>query len=281
MKIIFSRKGFDSSNGGVPSPIFESGKLLSLPIPDFNSSVRYCDLTWESTNLGILVEDLTKKKISREHGVHHDPDLRINATARRTDWLPLFGQAKAAQSHLKNRGVDEGDIFLFFGWFRKVFKNNGCWSYVPNAPDIHVLFGWLQIQAVHNLSLGDLELEEWKKEHPHCQTNYKNNCLYVARRQLAIPELSRELSGGGIFTNYRSNLCLTAPNQSRSIWQLPEWFHPAEGKSDLSYHGDIRRWKKENSFAILDTAKIGQEFVLDCEDYPEAIPWLAKLFENQ
>jgi hypothetical protein len=129
MKIIFSRKGFDSKFGGVASPIFASGKMLSLPIPDEkNLAVRYCDLAWESTNLGTLVEDLTKRKISRLHGVHHDPDLRFEAATRRPDWLPLFGQAKAAQSHLKNQDVGEGDIFLFFGWFRKVFQNNRCWS---------------------------------------------------------------------------------------------------------------------------------------------------------
>lgn len=149
---------------------------------------------------------------------------------------------------------------------------------MPNTPNLHVLFGWLQIHAVHNLPSN--KLEDWKKDHPHCQTNYKNNCLYAARPQLVMPKLSRELPGGGIFTNYQSALCLTAPHQSRSIWQLPEWFHPADGKSALSYHGDIRRWKMENSFAILDIAKIGQEFVLNCEDYPEAISWLAKLFED-
>ena len=31
MKIILSRKGFDSANGGGPSPIFPDGRLLSLP----------------------------------------------------------------------------------------------------------------------------------------------------------------------------------------------------------------------------------------------------------
>ena len=33
MKVILSRKGFDSSNGGCPSPILPDGTLLSLPIP--------------------------------------------------------------------------------------------------------------------------------------------------------------------------------------------------------------------------------------------------------
>lgn len=33
MKIILSRKGFDSSYGGYPSPILPDGSLLSIPIP--------------------------------------------------------------------------------------------------------------------------------------------------------------------------------------------------------------------------------------------------------
>ena len=33
MKIILSRKGFDSANGGIVSPIMEDGTLVSFPIP--------------------------------------------------------------------------------------------------------------------------------------------------------------------------------------------------------------------------------------------------------
>jgi len=52
MKIIFSRKGFDSSTGGVPSPIFPDGKILSLPIPDKLSPIKYKDINWNQYNLG-------------------------------------------------------------------------------------------------------------------------------------------------------------------------------------------------------------------------------------
>ena len=33
MRVILSRKGFDSQYGGMPSPILPDGTLLSLPIP--------------------------------------------------------------------------------------------------------------------------------------------------------------------------------------------------------------------------------------------------------
>ena len=32
MKIILSRKGFDSANGGIVSPIFEDGTMVSFPV---------------------------------------------------------------------------------------------------------------------------------------------------------------------------------------------------------------------------------------------------------
>ena len=34
MKIIISRKGFDSGSGGFPSPIMPDGTLLTTPIPE-------------------------------------------------------------------------------------------------------------------------------------------------------------------------------------------------------------------------------------------------------
>lgn len=44
MKIILSRKGFDSGYAGYPSPILPNGELISLPIPDFSKDIRYEDL---------------------------------------------------------------------------------------------------------------------------------------------------------------------------------------------------------------------------------------------
>ena len=47
MKIILSRKGFDSANGGIVSPIMEDGTMLSFPIPskdkDSYDDLIYCD----------------------------------------------------------------------------------------------------------------------------------------------------------------------------------------------------------------------------------------------
>ena len=45
MKLILSRKGFDSSYGKVPSPIFPDDRMLSLPIPDKSSVIKYSDIS--------------------------------------------------------------------------------------------------------------------------------------------------------------------------------------------------------------------------------------------
>lgn len=82
MKIIFSRKGFDSGSGGFPSPIFPDGRLLSLPIPDKKSPITYKDIRWGSYNVGEVVESLTDGKITSDYRAHLDPDVDEASTWR-------------------------------------------------------------------------------------------------------------------------------------------------------------------------------------------------------
>ena len=55
-KIIFSRKGFDSSFGGVASPIFDDGSMYSLPIPS-SDRLKFQDIayTYKGDSLGEIV----------------------------------------------------------------------------------------------------------------------------------------------------------------------------------------------------------------------------------
>ncbi len=82
MRLILSRKGFDSSSGGCPSPIFPGGSMISLPIPDMRSPIRYCDLTWRGRNLGDVVAELTKGKQRSDYSANLDPDLRRDLVPR-------------------------------------------------------------------------------------------------------------------------------------------------------------------------------------------------------
>lgn len=285
MKLIISRKGFDSSAGGVPSPIFPNGEMLSLPIPDHGSAIRYRDITWNGKSMGPLVEQLTVKAIRQSHGVHLDPDIRADAlTNRPLGWRGLFGQAGAAQSHLSTR-VGKGDLFLFFGWFRQVSYNpdTGRYGYLKKAPNLHVLFGWLQIENTIGLESGRPDLAKWMSYHPHCLPHYPaiNNTLYIAREDLTLGNKRVPGKGYGSIRHYDDRLCLSCKDQpKRSVWKLPMWFYPYHrSRSALSYHDDMSRWNICQDGVLLNTAARGQEFILDTDEYPEAVAWVQELLD--
>ena len=64
MKIILSRKGFDSgkSNGCFPSPILPNGKIISFPIPSSDSCLSWDDIETEDIDLKEIIKDLRKKQ---------------------------------------------------------------------------------------------------------------------------------------------------------------------------------------------------------------------------
>ena len=84
-KSSLSRKGFDSSYGGCPSPIFPDGAIYSLPIPgDDHAAVHHGDLDHGNVNIGQVVEDLTRGRLDARDGVHLDPDVREEPSAPET-----------------------------------------------------------------------------------------------------------------------------------------------------------------------------------------------------
>lgn len=281
MKIILSRKGFDSSAGGVASPLFPDGTLLSLPIPDQNGTVTYGDLCWGEHWLGDLVESLTHGRIDRQRRAHLDPDLYPAICARPPAWRPLFGQDGAAQSHLTNQGVGVGDLFLFFGWFRAVECIHGQYRFVKNAPDLHLLYGWLQVGAILTGAQVTTTPPIWAATHPHCVGERgPRNTLYIASDRLTLNEHVIALPGAGCFSSYRDEYCLTTPGRLRTNWRLPRWFYPQEGKPPLSYHTDHTRWSCDEEYAYLCSAMRGQEFVLDTQHYSEAVAWVNRLLSG-
>jgi hypothetical protein len=272
MKLILSRKGFDSSFGGCASPIFEDGCFVSLPIPEPAARLRFSDVA-DNGLIGAIVEDLTrnrKEPLKRSHRVHLDPDLRIESRPRRPGWRPLFGQADAAQRHLHNHGVDLGDIFLFFGWFRQVEKRDGRLRFKPGTPNIHMFFGWLEIGDIWQLPKDALRIPAWASEHPHVNANYPGNTIYVAAG-------NGTAHNAGTFRSFSDQLVLTEQDKSRSRWRLPKWFYPGVGRSALSYHDKVSRWTLGDNCADLQSVARGQEFVLDADDYPEVVEWAKRL----
>jgi hypothetical protein len=274
MKIVLSRKGFDSSCGGVASPILPDGTLLSLPIPSRGSPITYDDLRIGNQPLAPLVEDLTKGRVQGGDGAHLDPDLRASTYPRRSGWRPLFGQDGTAQAHLANAGVDVGDLFLFFGWFRRAEKTDEGYRFVRGAPDLHVMFGWLQVGAVIRVEERGPEVPTWARYHPHFHGDSEGkNTVYVAREELRLPGMREGVPGAGVFDDYEERLRLTAPGHTRTGWRLPRWFFPKGGRPPLTYHGNMERWRMAEDHVLLHSVPRGQEFVLDVDHYPEAVAW--------
>jgi hypothetical protein len=270
MRVIFSRKGFDSSAGGGPSPIV-AGQPITLPIPARDRSVTcYGDL---SRPLSGLVSDLSGGRFTASSLCHLDPDLRMESTVaqRQPGWRATLGQVGAAQSHLANQGVCEGDLFLFFGLFSPAQKNQeGRWRFV--GPRQHMIFGWLQIGEIWHLGCDGSHVgstNPWLYTHPHVRPGYaENNTLYLAKSRLELPGPSEDIPGWGWFNR---GFRLTSPGAPRvSDWLVPPWLDIHQGGVGMTYH-PRKRWAGQGQ---LRAAGRGQEFVAHVGDRADVFTWL-------
>ncbi|HEX4130321.1 MAG TPA: hypothetical protein VHZ24_09770 [Pirellulales bacterium] len=267
MRLILSRKGFDSGVGGCASPILPDGTMLSLPIPDQSGKITYGEMKPRGLDIAMLVSDLSKTA-TEQSTAHLDPDLDRTTLSRSRRWRPAFGQSRAAASHLKNQNVDCGDLFLFFGWFRRVERPNARWRFVRQAPDLHVLFGWLWVDEV--IREFPSPAPPGLERHPHFDPNFPhgnrpNSVVYIGKP-----------GRGGIFPKFADELQLSAGGPKRSLWRLPIDFHACR----LSYHPDPARWSKGNGCCNLRVVDKGQEFVVDCTPHPSIRAWAEKLISK-
>ena len=289
-KLILSRKGFDSGSGGCPSPIFPDGTMFSLPIPSRDRE-QFADLQHGDTDIASVVSGITNGRMNRRGRVHLDPDLNFDTHRYRKDrpdwqeWRGMLGQAGIAQSHLNNQGIDSGDVFLFFGLYRQVEETAQGWRFVKGAPELHVLWGWLQVDQKYRVAdIGPNDLP-WARHHPHLASKYRDNrnTVYAAAAKLDLDgnDDQCDIAGWGVFRRFDPRLVLTDPHGAGvSNWRLPRWFYPDGNKPPLTYHPDAKRWRHDTDYAYLRSVGRGQEFVLDLADYPEAVDWLADLVNS-
>ena len=288
-KLILSRKGFDSGSGGCPSPIFPDGSMFSLPIPSRDRE-QFADLQHGDVDISNVVTGITHGRMRRREQVHLDPDLNFNTYRYRKDraawqqWRGMLGQAGIAQSHLNNQGVGSGDVFLFFGLYRRVEETTQGWHFVARSPALHVLWGWLQVGRKYRVAdIGPNDLP-WARNHPHLLGGYRDdrNTVYAAAAKLDLGADDQcDIAGWGVFRRFDQRLVLTDPNGAGvSNWRLPRWFYAEGDKPPLTYHPDPKRWRRDADHAYLQTVGRGQEFVLDLAHYPEAVPWLSGLVSN-
>jgi len=280
MKLILSRKGFDSGSGGCPSPIFPDGSMLSLPIPDKSAPVTYQGLTWRGQRLDEILATLSGAQVKPHYSAHLDPDLIFDSQKRHPAWTPALGQSGAAQGHLRNQGIGPGDLFLFFGLYRHIDESG---YFIRSDPKRHVIWGWLQVDEVIQVDHPNQDLA-WAGSHPHIgRAPDSSNTLYRAKKLLNIPGLnSMSIPGAGVFEKFQPQLQLTDPDVGGlTNWRLPSWFFPAGRVSVLSYHDKSERWREVGDHVRLQTVGRGQEFVLNMEHYPESVPWVMSLLANQ
>ena len=263
MKLIFSRKGFDSSAGGFPSPII-NGKPISLPIPYSRSGVSY-----QHINLGKMVEDLTAGKLVARDFCHNDPDLEMGA----------FGQVNSAQSHLQNQNVGVGDLFLFFGWFREAEVVDNNYRYKRDAIEHHRIFGWMFIDQKFKVGSHTEEFRhEFTKyaDHPHAMGKWTpNNTIYLASETVSLFG-EHTVRGFGNFSASSRTLLTNQNAPSKRFWGVPDWLNPSKGGCIPTYHD-------ERSYVdgLLKTAGRGQEFVCHPHENNNFKEWLLDLFSEE
>jgi hypothetical protein len=252
MKVILSRKGFDSSVGGCASPILPDGRLVSLPIPTGLDTVSYSQLRSPCgrTYLQLITELGGAAGIS-DRGAHVDPVLERPIVSH-PDWRPSLGQVGAAAGHLRNQGVGPGDLFLFYGWFRQTIERNGKLTFAPN-PGVHLIFGYLEVSDVVPLTVNH-PLPSWLIQHPHAHPQrraVRTNTVYVGREVLSVDSTRP----GACVLHYDNRRVLTAPGQTRGRWRLdPTLFRGLP----ISYH-DERAWRPR----YFQSYPRAQEYVID------------------
>jgi Nucleotide modification associated domain 3 len=277
--------------GRAPSPFLPSGDLVSLPIPAKTTHViTYAQINTPLGPLGPVVSALTANKtkpISAQHTAHLDPDLEVGLTARPPGrWIAAFGQrTPGAVAALTKAGVGEGDLFLFFGWFRELCSNSQPFVFKRGANDLHIIFGWLQVGGVWGASNFARLLKAYPavSNHPHLQPHHltcPHNMVYTASKKLCLPGINGSLPGAGLF-QYDRKRVLTYSGGSRvrrSVWLLRDWRRHSLQVPPLSSHHQNWRWKGFGWDWILQSVGRGQEFVIDTANHLDARNWAASLF---
>lgn len=239
MKIVFSRKGFDSGSGGGPSPIVD-GRALSLPIPD-TRGVKPAP-TYSNRHMGGHAKRASRGKVRGYHRMHNDPMFHA-----KEGWAAL-GQYGAAQTHLEKQGVGEGDLFLFFGLFCE-----------EGGTPHHRFFGYLYVGEIVRLAQCNEETRKWFASylHPHALTMHgSNDVIWFGRGADNAPAHDR--------------LRLTVPEGPASLWRVPEWLR----ETGLSYHDRADRWLPDGR---LQSVARGQEFVADVGEREDARAWVGEI----
>lgn len=278
MKVILSRKGFDGSYGGYPSIILPkemNEKMISFPIPETNEKsdgklandivFKIADNTYKSledifSELGIKdrIKMPNTKPNHRQIKYHYDPEIQEIKNQRKYGAL---GQSGAAAKHLipnNLKKLKKDDIFLFFGTFKKTLLENNEIKYDTPMHEIQVIWGYLIVDDVINLSTQNQIPEKYSD-----LTNHLHFINHAYEKKDNIIICGKRF---GTF-NYSKELQLTKEGYSKSFWKLPEFLKGA----DISYCGKVENPDRFKS------ASIGQEFIISGFEEAQMKEWLVSL----
>ncbi len=267
MKIIFSRKGFDTVNGGYASPIIPDGTCYSIPIPGKLNNKKYCELDFSYQNEPIqkILNNITNKHIAingsheccdyldKKFKCHNDPCLIETKNHK----VFTIGQANAALGHLNNQKVQKGDIFLFYGLFRDVEKIKEKWQYKETSKPVHLIFASMEIDEI----VKDIKIstkEEILKNYP-----YLENHPHLDDGSIKLDGNDQIYTGKQFkLFDYHRKRVLTDLDcyEGVSKWKLPINF---DFSKYFSYIKDIQITDNK---AYMQHRGYGQEFVLSLDE---------------
>lgn len=232
--------------------------MLSLPIPTSSDVLTYDELRAPGnlTFAQLIAQLLGERSPVLSKHAHLDPDLVDEIRPRRPGWRGTLGQALAAAGHLRNQHVGQGDLFLFYGWFRPVESVSGSYRFSKRTSGFHAIYGYLEVgEVIRAPVLADLPA--WLRDHPHAlptRLAEPTNTFYVSTQKLSS---DASIKGWGTF-RFNDRLVLSHPTLSRSRWRLePALFRHLE----ISYHTSAA-WK-EGYFQSYPRA---QEYVIRADE---------------
>ena len=258
MKVILSRKGFEPTHGGIPSPIMPDGTLLLLPKPVEDGTIHYQELTYQGQSYYDIAVSLdenlqeTLKNASCHTGCFINPASHVPPL----EWYPAYIHNGPLESHLSRQNVSVGDIFLFYGWFRQTeYDNTYRLRFVPDAPELNIVFAYFQIGAI-------IKDNSFFSNHYNWQLNTLTNKRFVISSTIYLPTKKLSYNNhqpGCDILSYSSKLILTKPGYHYNQWQLPDFLCSPD--VTITYHNN-----RNNGFLsgkdYFKASPISEEFVI-------------------
>ena len=235
---------------------------------------------------------------------HYDPQIQEIDGGNN---YAALGQSGAAASHLLNENIEKGDIFLFFGRFRETTRDeDGVIKYRRGTKEYHVIWGYMIVDDIFYIIqkenckinekkydicikknnelevVDDNYLEKYKNidNHPHCLNSYsnpkykKNTNIIICGKTFGTFKYTFKIDDVLRLTQYKSS--------NLTNWEIPNfWGYPKTNpKISMTYNTENKKEILKNGNLKIQSASIGQEFVINKYDPKIMKDWLEKVLRH-